>query len=263
MRAKDIMTPKVIYVGADEAVVNAARLMLQHRISGLPVVDKKGELVGIVTEGDFLRRSELGTQRRRPKWLEFVLGPGKLAHEYVHASGKKIEDVMTPDPWTLDENESLETVVDMMERHRIKRIPVTRDGRVVGIISRANLMHALASLARDVSPSAGDESTITLSGWSRFREWLSSSSPGVSMRQTATASMAVLSGRTSRVPEADHGNKAHQCWAESVCRYWTSRARRLANSASLIDPALFSPSSFWISSATLKPTTLRSSSRAR
>jgi CBS domain-containing protein len=160
MRAKDIMTPKVIYVGADEAVVNAARLMLQHRISGLPVVDKKGELVGIVTEGDFLRRSELGTQRRRPKWLEFVLGPGKLAHEYVHASGKKIEDVMTPDPWTLDENESLETVVDMMERHRIKRIPVTRDGRVVGIISRANLMHALASLARDVSPSAGDDSTI-------------------------------------------------------------------------------------------------------
>ena len=160
MRAKDVMTSKVIYVGADEAVVNAARLMLQHQISGLPVVDKKGELVGIVTEGDFLRRSELGTQRRRPKWLEFVLGPGKLAQEYVHASGKKIEDVMTPDPWTIDENESLEAVVDMMERHRIKRIPVTRSGRVVGIISRANLMHALASLARDASPPAGGDAAI-------------------------------------------------------------------------------------------------------
>ena len=160
MRVKDVMTPKVISVGVDETVVNAARLMLQHQISGLPVVDKKGELVGIVSEGDFLRRGELGTRRRRPKWLEFLLGPGKLAQEYVHASSKKIEDVMTPDPRTIDDDESLETVVDMMERHRIKRIPVTRDGRVVGIVSRANLMHALASLARDVSPPAGGDSTI-------------------------------------------------------------------------------------------------------
>ena len=160
MRVKDVMTPKIISVGADETVVNAARLMLRHQISGLPVIDKEGELVGIVTEGDFLRRGELGTQRRRPKWLEFVLGPGKLAQEYVQASSKKVEDVMTPDPQTIGEDESLETVVDMMERHRIKRIPVTRGGRVVGIISRANLMHALASLARDVSPPAADDSTI-------------------------------------------------------------------------------------------------------
>ena len=140
--------------------MNAARLMLKHQISGLPVVDKKGELVGIVTEGDFLRRGELGTQRRRPKWLEFLVGPGKLAQEYVHASSNKIEDVMTPDPRTIGEDEPLEAVVDMMERHRIKRIPVIRDGRVVGIVSRANLMHALASLARDVSPPAGGDSAI-------------------------------------------------------------------------------------------------------
>ena len=160
MRVKDVMTPKIISVGADETVVNAARLMLRHQISGLPVIDKEGELVGIVTEGDFLRRGELGTQRRRPKWLEFVLGPGKLAQEYVQASSKKVEDVMTPDPQTIGEDESLETVVDMMERHRIKRIPVTRGGRVVGIISRANLMHALASLARDANPPTGDDSTI-------------------------------------------------------------------------------------------------------
>jgi CBS domain-containing protein len=160
MRVKDVMTPKVICVGVDEAVVKAARLMLQHQISGLPVVDKEGELIGIVTEGDFLRRGELGTQRRRSKWLEFLLGPGKLAQEYVQASSKKIEDVMTPDPRTIGEDASLEAAVDMMERHRIKRIPVTRDGRVVGIISRANLMHALASIARDVSPPASGDSTI-------------------------------------------------------------------------------------------------------
>jgi CBS domain-containing protein len=159
MRVKDVMTPKIICIGADEPVLKAARLMLQNRISGLPVLDKEGELVGIVTEGDFLRRGELGTQRQRPKWLEFIVGPGKLAQEYVHTSGRKVEEIMTFDPWTISEDETLEAVVEMMERHHIKRIPVTRGGRMVGIISRANLMHALASIARDdntVAPVGGD-----------------------------------------------------------------------------------------------------------
>jgi CBS domain-containing protein len=160
MRVKDVMTPNVICVGVDEPVVKAARLMLQNRISGLPVLNNQGDLVGIVTEGDFLRRGELGTQRHRPKWLEFILGPGRLAQEYVHTAGRKVEEIMTPDPCTIGEDETLEAVVEMMERRRVKRIPVTRAGRLVGIISRANLMHALASLARDVSPPPGDDSAI-------------------------------------------------------------------------------------------------------
>jgi CBS domain-containing protein len=160
MRVKDVMTPEVVCIGADEPVLKAAGLMLQNRISGLPVVDKDGELVGIVTEGDFLRRGELGTQRRRPKWIEFILGPGKLAQEYVHASGRKVEEIMTPAPLTIGEDEPLEVVVELMERRRIKRIPVTRGGRIVGIISRANLMHALASLARDGSAPAGGDAAI-------------------------------------------------------------------------------------------------------
>jgi len=161
MRVKDAMTPNVICVGADEPVLKAARLMLQNRISGLPVVDKDGELVGMVTEGDFLRRGELGTQRQRPKWLEFIVGPGKLAQEYTHSSGRKVEEIMTPDPWTIGENETLEAVVDTMERHHVKRLPVTRGGRMVGIVSRANLMHALASLSRDVpAPPPGGDSAI-------------------------------------------------------------------------------------------------------
>jgi CBS domain-containing protein len=160
MRVKDVMTANVICVGADEPVLKAARLMLQNRISGLPVIDKDGELVGIVTEGDFLRRSELGTQRHRPKWLEFIVGPGRLAQEYTHSAGRKVEEIMTPDPRTIGEDETLETVVDTMERHHVKRLPVTRGGRVVGIISRANLMHALASLARDVPPPAAGDVAI-------------------------------------------------------------------------------------------------------
>jgi CBS domain-containing protein len=157
MRVKDVMTPNVICIGADEPILKAARLMLQNRISGLPVIDKDGELVGIVTEGDFLRRSELGTQRQRPKWLEFIVGPGRLAQEYTQSSGRKVEAIMTPDPRTIGEDEMLEALVDKMERHHVKRLPVIRSGRVVGIISRANLMYALASLTRDIAaPAAGD-----------------------------------------------------------------------------------------------------------
>jgi len=160
MQVKDIMTINVISIGADEAVVKAAGLMLQNRISGLPVIDKEGELVGMVTEGDFLRRGELGTQRRRPKWLEFIVGPGKLAEEYVRTSGRKVEDVMTPDPWTVRDDDSLETVVEMMERHHVKRLPVTRGGRMVGIVSRANLLHALATYASDLPAPAGGDSAV-------------------------------------------------------------------------------------------------------
>jgi CBS domain-containing protein len=156
MQVKDIMTINVISIGADESVAKAASLMLQNRISCLPVV----ELVGMVTEGDFLRRRELGTERRRPKWLEFIVGPGKLAEDYVRTSGRKVEDVMTPDPWTISEDDTLEAIVEMMERHHIKRLPVTQGGRMVGIVSRANLMHALATVARDLPPPAGGDSAI-------------------------------------------------------------------------------------------------------
>lgn len=160
MQVRDVMTRNVISVNADESILSAARLMLQNRISGLPVLDASGTLVGVVTEGDFLRRGELGTTKRRPRWVEFLLGPGKLAEEYVHQSGRKVFDVMTRDPRTVSEDDTLETVVAQMERHRVKRLPVVRQGKLVGIISRANLLHALASLAREAPASSGGDAAI-------------------------------------------------------------------------------------------------------
>jgi CBS domain-containing protein len=154
MQVKDVMTRNVISVGADEPILKAARLMLHNRISGLPVIDATGMLVGVVTEGDFLRRGEIGTQRHRPKWLEFVVGPGLMPAEYVRASGRKVGEIMTPDPLSVTEDDSLETVVEQMERHRVKRLPVICSGQMVGIVSRANLMHALVSLARDDTQTA-------------------------------------------------------------------------------------------------------------
>src|SRR5262245_66217164 len=107
MKAVDVMTPNVISVSPDTAVMQAVRLMLQHHISGLPVIASDGKLVGIVTEGDLLHRVELGTQRRRSRWLEFLIGSGRLADEYAHASGRKVHDVMTRDVHSVTESTPL------------------------------------------------------------------------------------------------------------------------------------------------------------
>lgn len=160
MQVAEVMTRTVISVGSDQSVLQAAQLMLQNRISGLPVVDAAGKLIGIVTEGDFLRRGEIGTQRQRPRWLEFLVGPGRLAEEYVHSSGRSIGEVMTTDPYTVTEDDSLESAVEVMERRKVKRLPVLRAGRLVGIVSRADVMHALAERARYASGPAPDDGTI-------------------------------------------------------------------------------------------------------
>src|SRR6202140_5417803 len=123
MKARDVMTSRVISIETDAPIMRAVRLMLQNRISGLPVVGPEGELVGVVTEGDFIPRGEIGTQRRRSRWLEFLIGPGRLADEYVHARGRKVEEVMTRAPITVTEDTPLDEVVRLMERHRIKRLP--------------------------------------------------------------------------------------------------------------------------------------------
>lgn len=152
MNAADVMTREVRTVEPDASILEAARLMLQHRISGLPVVDAAKKLVGIVTEGDFLRRTETGTQRRRPRWLEFIVGPGKLATEYTHSSGCKVHEVMTAGVHTVSEDTPLEQVVHLMERCRIKRLPVVRGQSLVGIVTRANLLRAVVRLAHEAKP---------------------------------------------------------------------------------------------------------------
>lgn len=160
MKAADVMTLNPICVDPNEQVMHAVRLMLQHRISGLPVVDARGHLVGILTEGDLLRRTETGTQRRRPRWLEFLAGPGKLASEYAQASGRKIHEVMSPDVFTVTEDTPLDEIVKSMEKRQIKRLPVLRDDRLVGIISRANLLRALASAFTEARPASLDDAGI-------------------------------------------------------------------------------------------------------
>jgi CBS domain-containing protein len=159
MRVSDIMTHPVITVTPDMTVGEAAELMIQHRISGLPVVDKAGEVVGIVTEGDLLRRAEIGTERRRPRWLEFLIAPGRLASEYAHTHGRRVAEVMTDTVQFVAPDDAVADVVALMERRRIKRVPVVERGRLVGIVSRANLVRALLhNLPHgEVSPTPSDQ----------------------------------------------------------------------------------------------------------
>src|SRR5579859_802665 len=158
MRAHQIMTKPVITVRPDVTIADAANLMLRRHISGLPVVDASGKLVGIVSEGDFIRRSEIGTERRRGALLRFILGAGKSASDFVHEHGCKVSEIMTPSPVTVTEDAHLADIVDIMEKRNVKRLPVLRNDKIVGIVTRANLLQAVASMARHIpDPTADDD----------------------------------------------------------------------------------------------------------
>jgi CBS domain-containing protein len=160
MRAHQIMTRPVITVTPETTIVEAANTMLQRHISGLPVVDAAGKLLGIISEGDFIRRSEIGTQRKRGRFLTFILGAGKEATDFVREHGRKIAEIMTPEPLTINEDTGLEEIVELMEKNNVKRLPVVRGDKLVGIVSRANLVQAVASLAREISDPTADDDHI-------------------------------------------------------------------------------------------------------
>ena len=166
MRAHQIMTRSVVTVAPDATILEAAKTMLQHHVSGLPVVDAAGKLVGIVSEGDFIRRGEIGTQRKRSRWLRFLLGAGAEATDYVREHGRKVSEVMTGEPVTIAEDATLEEIVTSMETNGIKRLPVMRGDKLVGIVSRANLLQAVASLAQEIPDPTADDDHIR----SRIRE---------------------------------------------------------------------------------------------
>ncbi|THD71869.1 MAG: CBS domain-containing protein [Bradyrhizobium sp.] len=160
MRAHQIMTRKVISVKPDTSIADAANTMLQQHISGLPVVDDAGKLVGIISEGDFIRRAEIATGRKRGRWLKILVGPGRAATDFVHEQGRKVSEIMSPEPLTVTEDVTLEEIVKAMEKNHVKRLPVLRGDRLVGIVTRANLLQAVADLARNVPDPTADDDRI-------------------------------------------------------------------------------------------------------
>ena len=151
MKASEIMTRHVVSVGSDTSVRDVARVMIDRRISAVPVIDQ-GKIVGIVTENDLLRRAEVGTERTRPRWLQFLTSDDTLLAEYVKSHGETARDVMTREVITVGPDMLIKDIADLMETRHIKRVPVVEGDRVVGIVSRANLVQALASYTPGPAP---------------------------------------------------------------------------------------------------------------
>lgn len=148
MRVKDVMTKNVVGIAPQATIGEAVDLMVRSDVSGMPVIDENGTPVGMLSEGDLLRRPELGTQKPRAHWLECLFHSGKLAEAYAQTHGHKVAEIMTPRVVSIGEETRLEDAVALMEKHHVKRLPVLRDGRIVGIISRSDFVKALASFVR-------------------------------------------------------------------------------------------------------------------
>ena len=155
MRAMDLMTGNVITIDEHASVQEVAKLLAEHRISAVPVVDKYNRVIGMVSEGDLLHRAETGTDRRRSWWLEMMTASNQLAAEYVKSHSTNVKDVMTRNVVSVTEATRVADIAVLLETHRIKRVPVLRDGKLVGIVSRANLVRALAMTISE--PASGAE----------------------------------------------------------------------------------------------------------
>jgi CBS domain-containing protein len=160
MLAIDVMTTQTVTASPDTPVSEIARLMLERHISAVPILDEHGKLIGIVSEGDLLRRYESGTERKRSRWAEVFKDTSRLADEYVKSHGRKAKDVMTSVMITVDESTPLHKIVDIFESRAIKRVPVMRENRLVGIVSRTNLLQALVSAASGDEESLRDDRSI-------------------------------------------------------------------------------------------------------
>jgi CBS domain-containing protein len=154
MNAADVMVTSVIAIDPTAYVEEVAAVLLANRISAVPVIDREGELVGIVSEGDLMRRVEAGTERRRSWWLEFFSAKQVLANDYVRSHSRRVADIMTHSVITATPDTPLREIANLLERNRIKRVPIVQGGKVVGIVSRANLVQALASMPKTNTPTA-------------------------------------------------------------------------------------------------------------
>lgn len=161
MKAKDVMTARVVTVSPETTVRDVADVLLLHRISAVPVVDAEGRLRGIISEGDLIHRAETGTDKRlRSWWLRLFTDSETLAAEYVKSHGTKAADVMTKRVITVDEQADLVEIAAILEKNHIKRVPVVRGDSLVGIVSRANLIQGLAAAKPAIAAATGDDSKI-------------------------------------------------------------------------------------------------------
>lgn len=193
MQAQDVMARNVLTVMPKTRIEVALDLMLKHKVSGLPVLNEDGKMVGIISEGDFLRRHETGTDsHHRSKMLSFLIGPGKEAAEFVQTNSREVGDLMTKHVRSVAETATLEDVVAIMEKHRVRRVPVMKGDRLVGIVSRADLLRALAQKLQQPGDVLASDDMIekVLIAELAGSSWTAASNVGV----TVKAGVVTLSG---------------------------------------------------------------------
>jgi CBS domain-containing protein len=159
MLAKDVMTTPVMSVRPETEVRDIAALLLECRISAVPVVDDAGRVLGIVSEGDLINRADAGTRHRGSWWLEMLKSEEEQSRDYLRSHGQRAEDVMTREVIAAAEDTPISEIAALLEKHRVKRVPVLRDGKLVGIVSRANLLQGLA-LAEPAAAVSEDDRDI-------------------------------------------------------------------------------------------------------
>jgi CBS domain-containing protein len=156
MRASDVMVRDVVTVRPETELAEAVKLLAEYDVSALPVIDGENNLVGILSEADLIHRVEIGTEKHRSWWLEAVTGAATLAEEFAKEHGREVGEIMTPEVVSVAEDTPLSEIAALLERKRIKRVPVVRNGKLVGIVSRSNLVQALASVAGHIEPAESD-----------------------------------------------------------------------------------------------------------
>jgi CBS domain-containing protein len=170
MRAIDVMVRDVVTVSRDTDVAEAIKLLAEHDVSALPVLDKDGNLVGVLSEADLIHRAEIGTEKHRPWWIEAMTGASTLAEEFAKSHGKKVGEVMTDGVISVAEETPLSEIAALFERKRIKRVPVVKDGKLVGIVSRSNLIQALASAVGRIDQQDETDRQIRIELLSRLKD---------------------------------------------------------------------------------------------
>lgn len=209
MQARDVMVSPVITVKPSASVREVAETLVNKRISAVPVVDDQGHLLGIVSEGDLLHRAEAATQRRHSWWLRGLLGGDTLASEYIKAHSRSVSDVMTKRVITADPDTPLHEIAALLERNFIKRVPIVENGRIVGIVSRANLVQALASNRKPLESPISDTA---------IREKILTELNGQPWAHTALLNVTVNSGVVDLwgIAQSETERKAIRVAAEAV-----------------------------------------------
>lgn len=211
MLARDIMTTNVCTLPPDASVLEAAKLLVERRISGAPVIDGEGRVIGIVSEGDLIRRAELGTEKEWSGWREFLMAKRTLAHEFIRSHATRVADIMTAPVWTVTEDKTLADLAELFEKRNIRRAPVVRDDRLAGIVSRADMVRALLRCWAEAHPAARvDDEAIRQSilDHARSERW----------SDTAVINVEVREGAVELYGVADSEDVAHalQVLAESL-----------------------------------------------